>query len=171
MALTVDQLEINSVLALNLTGEYPNSSLFPDKKAVADSVKPGCLYLNSIYNATTKQVLCHVFVSGVFLVRVYQDNRTELFEKECVIDNTTYDYVYFENNTPITYYKTNGDDLSFSEYSFYNNIKQWDKYSQGYSFIPEDRKELLNDFAYNDRIFSWSLQPIGLIVEYVEPLI
>jgi len=171
MALTVYQLETNSVMALGLVGEYPNSSLFPDKKAVADSVKPGCLYLNSIYNATTKQVLCHVFVSGLFLVRVYQDNRTELFEKDCVVDGVTYDYVYFKNNTPTTYYKTTGDDVSFSEYNFATETKQWDKYSQGYSFIPEDKKELLNDFVHNDRIFSWSVQPIGLIVEYVEQLI
>jgi hypothetical protein len=171
MTLSVEQLETNSVLALGLTGEYPNSSLLPDKKAVADSIKPGCFYLNSIYNATTKQVLCHVFVSGVFLVRVYQDNRTELFEKDCVVGGVKYDYVYFENNLPITYYKTNGDGLSFSEYTFSDNTKQWDKFSQGYGFIPEDKKQLLNDFAHKDRIFAWSNQPIGLIVEYVEPLI
>lgn len=171
MALSIDQLETNSVIALNLVGEYPSVTLFPEQRAIAEVIKPNCVYLNSVYNATTKQTLCHAFSSGSFVIRVYQDNKTAIFEKDCVVDGVKYDYVYFENNLPITYYKTNGDNLSFSEYTFSDNTKQWDKFSQGYGFIPEDKKQLLNDFVHKDRIFAWSDQPIGLIVEYVEPLI
>lgn len=171
MNYTVSELETNSVLALNLTGEYPNSVILPEKRAIADTVKPNCLYLNSIYNATTKQVLCHVFISGVFLVRVYSDNRTELFEQNYAVGGVLYDYVYLENNQPITYYMPTGDNLSFSEYDFTTNTQQWIKYSEHYETIPTDKKLLLSDFAYNDRIFAWSDQAIGFIVEYIEPLI
>lgn len=171
MSLSVSQLETNSVIDLKLIGEYPNSRLFPKEKSIAETVKPNCLYLNSIYNATTKQVLCHVFISDLFLVRVYSDNKTELFEQDATVDGVVYDYVYFENTQPITYYKPNDDGVSFSEYDFSTNSKQWVKYSQPYSTIPEDKKPQLIDFTHTDRIFAWSDQPIGFIVEYVEPLI
>lgn len=171
MAYTVDQLETNSVISLGLTGEYPSSTLFPEQRAIADTIKPNCLYLNSIYNATTKQVLCHVFISGEFLVRVYSDNRTELFQENAVVNGVTYDYVYFENNEPVTYYMPTGDEVSFSEYDFATNTQQWIKYSEHYDTIPTDKKPLLSDFPYNNRIFAWSNQAIGFIVEYVEPLV
>jgi hypothetical protein len=165
MTYTVEQLEGNSIFNLGLN--EPLGELFPEQRAVAETVKPNCLYLNSIYNATTKQVLCQVFVSGEFLVRVYADNRTELFQQNAVVNGVTYDYVYFENNEPITYYTPTGDDISFSEYDFAANTQQWVKYSQHYDTIPADKKLLLSDFAYNDRIFAWSDQQIGFIVEYL----
>jgi hypothetical protein len=168
MALTVNQLETKSYGSLNPIGEYPSSTLFPEQSAVAETVKPNCLYLNSIYNATTKQVLCHVFISGEFLVRVYTDNRTELFQQNAEVNGITYDYVYFENNEPITYYMPTGDDISFSEYDFATNTQQWVKYSQLYDTIPADKKLLLDGFAYNDQIFAWSDQAIGFIVEFIE---
>jgi hypothetical protein len=168
MTLTVKELEANSAAALNITGVYPSSTVFPEQMAIADTVKPGCLYINSIYNATTKQVLCHVFISGEFLVRVYADNRTELFQENGVVNGVTYDYVYFENGEPITYYKPTGDDISFSEYDFATNTQQWVKYSQHYDTIPADKKPLLDGFAYNDQIFAWSDQAIGFIVEFIE---
>lgn len=168
MALTVNQLETNSVIALNLTGEYPSSTLFPEQRTIAETVKPNCLYLNSIYNATTQQVLCRVFISGDFLVRVYTDNRTELFQQNAVVNGITYDYVYFENNQPITYYMPTGDDVSFNEYDFATGTKQWVKYSQHYDTIPADKKALLDSFQYNNQIFAWSDQPIGFIVEFIE---
>jgi len=168
MPLTVYELEQKSITELNLIGEYPSSTLFPEQRAVADTVKPNCLYLNSIYNATTQQVLCRVFISGEFLVRVYTDNRTELFQQNAVVNGVTYDYVYFENNEPITYYMPTGDDISFSEYDFATNTQQWVKYSEHYDTIPADKKLLLDGFAYNDQIFAWSDQAIGFIVEFIE---
>jgi hypothetical protein len=168
MPLTVYELEQKSIDALNLVGEYPSSTLFPEQRAVADTVKPNCLYLNSIYNATTQQVLCRVFISGEFLVRVYTDNRTELFQQNAVVNGVTYNYVYFENNEPITYYMPTGDDISFSEYDFATNTQQWVKYSEHYDTIPADKKLLLTDFAYNNQIFAWSDQAIGFIVEFIE---
>jgi hypothetical protein len=170
MSLTVSELEKTSVINLNLSGTWPNSVVFPEQRAIADTVKPNCLYLYSTYNATTKQVLCQGFLSDNFVVRVYADNRTELFQENAVVNGVTYDYVYFENNKPITYYMPTGDDISFSEYDFATNTQQWVKYSQHYDAIPADKKLLLSDFAYNDRIFSWSDQDRGFIVEYVVPL-
>lgn len=171
MTYTVDQLEKNSVNGLNLTGVYPNGVILPAQRAIAETITPNCLYLNSIYNATTKQVLCHVFMSGTFLVRVYADNSTELFQQNAIVNDVTYDYVYFDSsNNPVTYYKVNDDQISFSEYDFDTNTQQWVKYSEHYDTIPSDQKLLLSDFPYNDRIFAWSPQQIGFIVEYVEPL-
>lgn len=168
MAYTVDQLETNSVVALFLTGEYPSSTLFPEQRAVAETIKPNCLYLNSIYNATTQEVLCRVFISGEYLVRVYADNRTELFQQNAIVNGNTYDYVYFEGSSPITYYAPTGDDVSFSEYDFATNTQQWVKYSQHYDKIPTDKKSLLTSFQYNNQIFAWSDQQIGFIVEFIE---
>jgi hypothetical protein len=168
MFLTVNQLEGTSVTNLNLSGEYPSSTLFPEKKAIAETVKPNCLYLYSIYNATTKQVLCQSFVSGDFVIRVFADNSIELFQENAVVNGVTYDYVYFENDEPTTYYKPTGDDISFSEYDFATNTQQWVKYSQHYDTIPADKKPLLNDFAYNNQIFAWSNQDRGFIVEFIE---
>lgn len=170
MALTVDQMQKNSVIELNLSGTYPNGVVFPEQRAIAETIKPDCLYLNSIYNATTKQVLCQVFVSGDFVIRVFADNTIELFQKNAVVNGTTYDFVYFENNEPITYYMPTGDDISFNEYDFATNTQQWVKYSQHYDTIPADKKVLLSDFAYNDRILAWSDQQVGFIVEYIAPL-
>jgi len=168
MSLTVNQLEANSYLGLNLVGEYPSSTLFPEKRAIAETVKPNCRYLYSIYNATTKQVLCQGFVSDDFVIRVFADNSIELFQENAVVNGVTYDYVYFENDKPTTYYKPTGDDISFSEYDFATNTQQWVKYSQHYDTIPADKKPLLNDFAYNNQIFAWSNQDRGFIVEFIE---
>jgi hypothetical protein len=168
MALTIYQLETNSVIALNIPGEYPSSTLFPEKRAIAETVKPNCLYLNSVYNATTKQILCRSFVSDDFVIRVFTDNSMELFQENAVVNGITYDYVYYENDEPITYYKTTGDDISFSEYDFATNTQQWVKYSQHYNTIPADKKPLLDDFAYNNQIFAWSDQDRGFIVEFIE---
>jgi hypothetical protein len=170
MALTINQLETNSVISLNLSGAWPNSVVFPEQRALAETIKPGCLYLNSVYNATTKQVLCQSFVSGDFVIRVFADNRIELFQENAAVNGVTYDYVYYENDEPITYYMPTGDDVSFSEYDFATNTQQWVKYSQHYDTIPADKKVLLSDFAYNDRIFAWSDQQVGFIVEYIAPL-
>lgn len=168
MALTVNQLETDSYIALNLVGEYPSSKLFPEKRAIAETVKPDCLYLYSIYNATTKQVLCQGFLSGNFVVRVYADNSIELFQENAVVNGVTYDYVYFENDVPVTYYKPTGDNVSFCEYDFATNTQQWIKYSKHYDTIPADKKPLLDDFAYNNQIFAWSDQDRGFIVEFIE---
>lgn len=168
MSLSVYELEGNSITSLDLAGKYPDSTLFPEQRAIAETVKPDCTYLNSIYNATTKQILCQVFISGEFLVRVYADNRTELFQENAVVNGTTYDYVYFENNEPITYYMPTGDNVSFCEYDFATNTQQWIKYSEHYDTIPADKKPLLDDFAYNNQIFAWSDQAIGFIVEFIE---
>ena len=168
MSLTVSQLETNSVLSLGLPGIWPNNTVFLDQQAVAETVKPDCFYLYSIYNATTKQVLCRSFVSGDFVIRVFTDNSIELFQENAVVNSVTYDYVYFENNEPITYYKPTGDDVSFSEYDFATNTQQWIKYSQHYDAIPADKKPLLDDFAYNNQIFAWSDQDRGFIVEFIE---
>ena len=168
MSLTVNQLETNSVLSLNIMGMWPSNTVFLEQKAVAETVKPDCLYLYSIYNATTKQVLCRSFVSGDFVIRVFADNSIELFQENAVVNGVTYDYVYFENDEPTTYYKPTGDDVSFSEYDFATNTQQWVKYSQHYDTIPADKKPLLDDFAYNNQIFAWSNQDRGFIVEFIE---
>jgi hypothetical protein len=168
MSLTVYELEGISIFSLNLDGKYPDSNLFPEKKAIAETVKPNCAYLNSIYNATTKQILCQVFTSGEFLVRVYSDNTTKLFQENAVVNGVKYDYVYFENNEPIAYYMPTGDDISFSKHDFATRTQQWITYSQHYDTIPEDKKPLLADFAYNNQIFAWSDQDIGFVVEFIE---
>lgn len=143
-------------------------------KAIANeflAVKTGevnCQYLYSVYNATINQKISQVFISGNYLVKVSDGVVTELYESEYDLNGNVYDYVAFgTGDFPIEYY-VYGDDSTFTKYTIDESEPPVLSVISGYASIPSDKQELLNSFAYTDRIFVWSNKSYGFCVEYVE---
>lgn len=166
---TIEKMQSDSISSLGIGWSYLTAGIGNDKKVIAEKLVANCSYLYSVYNASTKETIAQVFISGNYLVKVFNDNSVEFYVKDYIHNGFKYDYVSFGSGiTPLEYYKANENGNSFSKYDIVTNEKLVDTYSGNYHSIPEDKKQLLSDFNNNHAIFAWSDKSYGFIVEYIE---
>lgn len=141
-------------------------SIIAQKFAESKSITSIVLYALTNYNATNQQDIANVFVAGNYLIKVANNQVSEYYESDVVVDGVKYAWVSKNTQT---------DDIIDKYVTVENGL---DKYTPdataepvrthfgGYRTIPDNLKPLLDNFEYKEFIQIWSVKSYGFIVEY-----
>lgn len=128
-------------------------------------------YKYTVYNASTKQEISHVFSAGDFFIKAFGNAVLEYYEAGVAVDGekvfgVSRDlvtgevidvYRYMDGLTPFAgITKTDPEGITTDTFFF------------GYEQIPEEYKSLLDDFEPKASIGLWSPKPYGFVVEYAK---
>lgn len=160
-------------LAQHLYTTIPTNNYFKASKEYADefiAIRTGIAeteYSYSVYNATSKEVISHVFRAEEYLIKVAGEAVSEWYKQDGEINGIRYSYISLDldTGTPIEYYNVDGPVMSKYDLSGNQVVS-----THFFAPVPEDKAVLLDDFSHRESIFAWSDKDYGFIVEFHGPV-
>jgi len=151
------------------TTHYPEYEA--DKQAateflVGKSLPADVLYVTSMYNVTTKELLANLFRCENQLVKVLNGIPIEWYEAAVVIDEEPYTYVSKSLDAGVVIDKYIIDQRGLVKLSQDLSVAPTITNLGTFASMPPLLQPLVESFEHYERIRAWSLTPYGLVVEY-----
>jgi hypothetical protein len=152
--------------------EIDGNKLYANEFAAIHLGVGECEYVYTVFNATINEIISRVYctsgIDGMYYIKVANNSVTEWVKVNGEYNGKSHLFVALsiEDGNPIEYYDIDGS-MVVTKYDLDGNaIVQ--TIMSGFESIPEDKKHLLDSFAFKDCITAWSNKTYGFIVEFFE---